>query len=647
MMYDVIIRVVLVSLTSLYFKLVDQPLVCLKPLKTDEDVGLFVKALYENGSIIDLYCEHNGYDIMGIIQDQLAPKDQLVNTTFKCNADDVAHTSYENLDDLKDIVDFEVEGEENVVITRNTTDDLWLNKLVGNETFTGQTDDATSNLGGRFNHEENDPEDDIVDPKFKAKPFVRYPSFDPSTPWDQCQPVLGMKFENPQHLKYMLANYGVANGYQLWFMQNDHSDTPDDVECSYKPATKKNGRISEIMKKKWNDKKEYEKKRLQKSVPCPFRNYTLGSLVTYRWIAHHYAREIIDNPSLTHIYMQNSIKDKFLLHVSLGQCKRAKICALYDHDRGLIKHYNKLWEYRQAVLESNPGSTCHLETEDRDDDGKITFKMMYICFKGIKQGWLDACMKVIGLDECFLTHSCKGQLLTDIGRDGNNQMYPIAWAVVVVENKDNWAWYGLTIMRIFVKNRGRSERIAMMKANKFKFDANETCDIDCERSKLSLTFEWRPPRCDVCKIFGHVRDQCPKKVVTPLIVSTSPMVTPTVEKTNDGFQTVGKKKKMKGKSKSNNGGQFAGPSVKQTVRYEPKATTNTPKKGATNKGNESIPSSLLKNWGNSLNKDNITSSNSFSNVEEEDEEEEVENVYDETTNLFTKTGGSSFTAAAG
>ncbi|GJY17522.1 zinc knuckle CX2CX4HX4C containing protein [Tanacetum coccineum] len=100
-------------------------------------------------------------------------------------------------------------------------------------------------------------------------------------------------------------------------------------------------------------------------------------------------------------------------------------------------------------------------------------------------------------------------------------------------------------------------------------------------------------------------------------------------------------KKRKGKSKTNNGGQFVGPSVKQTVRYEPKTTTNTPKKGATNKGNESIPSSL--------NKDNITSSNSFSplNVEEEDEEEEVENVYDETTNLFTKTGRSSFTAAAG
>ncbi|GKC89156.1 hypothetical protein Tco_1149805 [Tanacetum coccineum] len=55
-----------------------------------------------------------------------------------------------------------------------------------------------------------------------------------------------------------------------------------------------------------------------------------------------------------------------------------------------------------------------------------------------------------------------------------------------------------------------------------------------------------------------------------------------IEKSNDGFEMVGKKKKWKGKSKSTNGGQFAGPSVKQTVKYEPKATPSAPKKGATN-----------------------------------------------------------------
>ncbi|GJS52820.1 hypothetical protein Tco_0626182 [Tanacetum coccineum] len=141
------------------------------------------------------------------------------------------------------------------------------------------------------------------------------------------------------------------------------------------------------------------------------------------------------------------------------------------------------------------------------------------------------------------------------------------------------------------------------------------------KETICVDYEWRPPRYDICKIFGHVHDHCLKKVVSPPIVTTSTAVTPTIEKLNDGFQMVGKKKKRKGKSKSTNDGQFAGPLVKQTVIYEPK-------------------------------KDNISTSNSFSSLDddEEDKDEAVENVYDESANLFpnTKSGGnSSFTAAAG
>ncbi|KAH0709004.1 hypothetical protein KY284_010431 [Solanum tuberosum] len=36
---------------------------------------------------------------------------------------------------------------------------------------------------------------------------------------------------------------------------------------------------------------------------------------------------------------------------------------------------------------------------------------------------------------------CKGQLLVTVCRDGNNQMLPIAWAVVEVENQFTWTWF--------------------------------------------------------------------------------------------------------------------------------------------------------------------------------------------------------------
>ncbi|GKB78813.1 hypothetical protein Tco_0945708, partial [Tanacetum coccineum] len=76
---------------------------------------------------------------------------------------------------------------------------------------------------------------------------------------------------------------------------------------------------------------------------------------------------------------------------------------------------------------------------------------------------------------------------------------------------------------------------------------------DFTKETICVKYEWRPPTCDTCKIFGHVHDYCPKKVVSPPIVATSNVVTPNAEKTNDCFQMVGKKKKRKSKSKSTNG----------------------------------------------------------------------------------------------
>jgi len=45
------------------------------------------------------------------------------------------------------------------------------------------------------------------------------------------------------------------------------------------------------------------------------------------------------------------------------------------------------------------------------------------------------------VDGCFLKGPNGGQLLAVVGRDGNDQMYPIAFAVVEGETKEAWAWF--------------------------------------------------------------------------------------------------------------------------------------------------------------------------------------------------------------
>lgn len=54
-------------------------------------------------------------------------------------------------------------------------------------------------------------------------------------------------------------------------------------------------------------------------------------------------------------------------------------------------------------------------------DSPPRFKRFYVCCDALKRGWKAECRTILGLD---------GEMLSVAGRDGNNQMYPIAWAVV-------------------------------------------------------------------------------------------------------------------------------------------------------------------------------------------------------------------------
>ncbi|GKE10943.1 multidrug resistance-associated protein 5, partial [Tanacetum coccineum] len=159
-------------------------------------------------------------------------------------------------------------------------------------------------LGGNYNVEADDPEDEIIDGMHKVDKGIKYPAYDPKQPWNENKHVLGMR---------------------------------NDADCLL--------------------------------VFCG-RDLSIGRCASKK---------------------------------KLSQCKRAKQLALYEHEGGLIEHYGKLWEYRQAVLESNPGSTCHIDQEVLEDDGKIHFTRME-----------DA--KTI------------------------NVPY-LLWAVVKVENKNNWCWF--------------------------------------------------------------------------------------------------------------------------------------------------------------------------------------------------------------
>ena len=62
-------------------------------------------------------------------------------------------------------------------------------------------------------------------------------------------------------------------------------------------------------------------------------------------------------------------------------------------------------------------------------------------FYTIQVGWIAGCRPLIGLDGTFLRGKTHGVILTAVGRDADDALYPIAFALVDKENGEHWPWF--------------------------------------------------------------------------------------------------------------------------------------------------------------------------------------------------------------
>nr|GEU39992.1 hypothetical protein [Tanacetum cinerariifolium] len=149
---------------------------------------------------------------------------------------------------------------------------------------------------------------------------------------------------------------------------------------------------------------------------------------------------------------------------------------------------------------------------------------------------------------------------------------------------------------------------------------------------IDIEYELHPSRCSTCEIFDHVKEQCPK----------NPKVEVAAKGNDDGFTEV-KKRKNKVTKQSVINESDSEEIDDELIMEGTNANTTTTSVTRASRG-----VFFMTRIDTSLKNDNFTTSISFSvlNVKEE-EDEEVVNVYDESTNLVPNTntsGSSSFMA---
>nr|KAJ0190407.1 hypothetical protein LSAT_V11C800391310 [Lactuca sativa] len=268
-------------------------------------------------------------------------------------------------------------------------------------------------------HISDDDEEEANNGKLKD---VVFPVHNENQEWEQMVLVLGMKFSNPLELKLCITNYAVK------------------MDMIYGKTNKQGKGCPFRLWATWmSSEKSFQIKSLNDMHSCA-RVFKFGSIVTYKWIAKHFMNHILQKPKMSIRKLKAKVSKKFNLIASVGQYRNARKYAFQEIEGTLKEHYAKTWSYGEEIRRTNPGSTVKMDV-DVMPDGTTYFSKFYVCFKGLKDGWIEGYRRVIGLDDCFLKGICRGQFLSAIGRDANNHIYPIAWAVVSVESKETWKWF--------------------------------------------------------------------------------------------------------------------------------------------------------------------------------------------------------------
>jgi hypothetical protein len=107
--------------------------------------------------------------------------------------------------------------------------------------------------------------------------------------------------------------------------------------------------------------------------------------------------------------------------------------------------YAKVPRLLYAIAHFNPDTRCDIDTCGQwlpNETGRYypVLKHVFWCFPQCVAGFAH-CRPVISVDGTFLTGKYKGMLMVAVGMAAENQLVPLAFALVEGENNGSWKWF--------------------------------------------------------------------------------------------------------------------------------------------------------------------------------------------------------------
>ncbi|KAL2942453.1 Cortactin-binding protein 2 [Bienertia sinuspersici] len=254
------------------------------------------------------------------------------------------------------------------------------------------------------------------------------------TDFAKFQWKVGQRFATRDGFKQAVAKYGIMQGRNVSVVVSNKTRRQDlGVKCVKDCPF--------YLYASWHSQKaSYLVKRVVSEHKC-HRNMKKNRQFKSTWVANEMLEVFKARPHWPAKEIKDTIKRAYKVLVNRQFAYKVKYNAHKLLHGSMHEHYQKLGRYMAAMEASSPNSVVDLVVDTVKGVNPPVFQRLFTCFEGLQKGWKEGCRKVICVDAAFLKTFLGGQILAAVGRDANEQMFPIAWAVVEGENNKSWEWF--------------------------------------------------------------------------------------------------------------------------------------------------------------------------------------------------------------
>ncbi|KAI3764247.1 hypothetical protein L2E82_14253 [Cichorium intybus] len=259
--------------------------------------------------------------------------------------------------------------------------------------------------------------------------------------WENLITGVGQRFHSLAEFREALRKYSIAHGFNYVYKKNENQRVT--VKCKSETCPWR------IHASRLSTTQLVCIKTMRPTHTCQGGTIKPAFRATRSWVGNLIKEKVKDSPKIKPKDIANDLKRDYGIELNYSQARRAKEYAREQLLGSYKDAYNELPFFCEKIMETNPGSLATFSTKENS-----SFHRLFISFHASVSGFIHGCRPLLFLDSTPLNSRYQGWLLAATAADGDDGVFPVAFAVVDEETDDNWRWF-LTELKLAVAGHGQ------------------------------------------------------------------------------------------------------------------------------------------------------------------------------------------------